>query len=993
MDPAHREYYLYSFRNVMRQRLAGAFQDLFWSIMRRRYPGDFLHCKAWGSAGDRSCDGMLLSEGRLFACYAPEVMTAAECVDKIDKDFRGAVAGWRPHCQFRTWTFVHNAERGLPPQAVAKLAELTQSHPGLVAEQWGPTELEAHAFALADQDIIDLLGQPPTPTERNQAVQAATAFWEKTYSRVINDHCRRVSYLGVFLGSQVGQQQLDVSGFELDTLYQPQGLTQWCGVPEATTGPQPSPGKAASMQSTDLLRDTSRAVILGEPGIGKSALLSHIVMTCVRDDTPASAVPVLVELAGYTAQTSTRPCSLLLIEAATQAISAAQDVDVEPLAAASALGSLLEQGKALLLLDGLDEILDLNWRSKVQGQIIAVARAFPQARLYVTCRTLSYTMPLRTEPEPTFEEYELQPLEDANVEAYVRAWSLVRHPEWDPDTVSSKVAAFIQATTRIHSLSGMPLILQLLTGLWELAGQRLPHSEPEVYDAIVRTFAGDWDEYKHGLAPPDRLPTEIQPLLQDLALWITEEALVEPVPEPAVHERIVLYLTSASGDRPARRPEQARRFLEYVATRVWLFTVRDARPHSPTGYGFIHRALREYLAGAEFWEREKSVGGTGRVVQSLRERLSGVFAPASPHGDEWVNVLGLMALRAQTSDPRTHRQVIQGLLAPGAPNRWQAGWWVLYMSARGCDVGDEALVQALQALLLSAASVDRAENSWTLPWYDLRRFAAGQSIWGYVRFRALPEYAHRGLVTDAVRGVWPALNDADRWTVLAVAWQLVRQPLVRGIGWSGGAGGDHAQLYSGGLGTAWRQFGDLVSALPTDYAASLTDMPSAAAAFLLDAPLDVEPVLLVEALSSPGVEEVHATCSVLQRLAEAYSMAIAPVDYCHEIPGEEYDGRAARAWRTRLTGVLARIIHVRFSWPRRAGSGCPRGSQLASRRLCATVPDGVWAVEQPFVGRSAGLQAHCSLGRCLWVSFGVAQTCTLRLGPPVGARAPAATDA
>ena len=38
------------------------------------------------------------------------------------------------------------------------------------------------------------------------------------------------------------------------------------------------------------------------------------------------------------------------------------------------------------------------------------------------------------------------------------------------------------------------------------------------------------------------------------------------------------------------------------------------------------------------------------------------------------------------------------------------------------------------------------------------------------------------------------------------------------------------------------------------------------------------------------------------------------------------------------------------------GGGCPRGSQLASRRLCATVPDGVWAVEQPFVGRSAGLQ-------------------------------------
>jgi len=46
-----------------------AFQELFQTIMERRYPGDFQRVVPWGRAGDLKNDGYLASRRQLFQCY------------------------------------------------------------------------------------------------------------------------------------------------------------------------------------------------------------------------------------------------------------------------------------------------------------------------------------------------------------------------------------------------------------------------------------------------------------------------------------------------------------------------------------------------------------------------------------------------------------------------------------------------------------------------------------------------------------------------------------------------------------------------------------------------------------------------------------------------------------------------------------------------------------------------------------------------------------
>ena len=77
------------------------------------YKADFMACRPWGNRGDRKNDGFLKSERRLFQVYAPNEMTEAKAIAKIQEDFEGAKAYWGKH--FDKWVFAHNAVKAFRP--------------------------------------------------------------------------------------------------------------------------------------------------------------------------------------------------------------------------------------------------------------------------------------------------------------------------------------------------------------------------------------------------------------------------------------------------------------------------------------------------------------------------------------------------------------------------------------------------------------------------------------------------------------------------------------------------------------------------------------------------------------------------------------------------------------------------------------------------------------------------------------------------------------
>jgi hypothetical protein len=73
-------------------------------------------------------DGYLPSARTLFQSYAPNELSAAEAIKKINEDFEGAKEHWEKY--FGEWTFVHNAPDGrLGPHIIEALAKLAARKP------------------------------------------------------------------------------------------------------------------------------------------------------------------------------------------------------------------------------------------------------------------------------------------------------------------------------------------------------------------------------------------------------------------------------------------------------------------------------------------------------------------------------------------------------------------------------------------------------------------------------------------------------------------------------------------------------------------------------------------------------------------------------------------------------------------------------------------------------------------------------------------------
>jgi len=80
----------------------------------------------------------------------------------------------------------------------------------------------------------------------------------------------------------------------------------------------------------------------------------------------------------------------------------------------------LENGNALILLDGLDEVADIAQRYKVVEKIEAFLSQFEQCPTIITSRPAGYRRDFfRTDEYP---HYELQPFDDEKIDTFIDHW-------------------------------------------------------------------------------------------------------------------------------------------------------------------------------------------------------------------------------------------------------------------------------------------------------------------------------------------------------------------------------------------------------------------------------------------------------------------------------------------------------------------------------------------------------------------------------------------
>jgi hypothetical protein len=157
------------------KRTGSAFQSFFEAIMTKADPS-FVTIKPWGKLGDEKCDGISHATGTYFQVYAPERMTAAATIAKINDDFSGALANWKA---LKIWAFVWSAVvAGLPPEVEKRLQSLCTENPTIGIEDWSPDRLWDEVKRLTSQQRAELLGAVPdvAAANRTTAVEVATVL-------------------------------------------------------------------------------------------------------------------------------------------------------------------------------------------------------------------------------------------------------------------------------------------------------------------------------------------------------------------------------------------------------------------------------------------------------------------------------------------------------------------------------------------------------------------------------------------------------------------------------------------------------------------------------------------------------------------------------------------------------------------------------------------------------------------------------------------------
>ncbi len=279
-------------------------------------------------------------------------------------------------------------------------------------------------------------------------------------------------------------------------------------------------------------------VLLGPPGAGKSTLLRRLeldlAIAALRGEDPLDRVSFFLSLNQYKAAEPG------------QAPPAPERWLAERWAAAHpqlpALDQLLAQGRMLLLLDALNEMpagTEREFRERVglwKGWLQRLATEAPRNRVLFSCRSLDYAAPLST-PALRVPQVQIEPLTDAQVEAFLSAYSPVR---------GSEIWAALRGTAQLEALRS-PYFLALLVDQVEATGD-LPRDRAGLFTGFVRQALRREVERDNPLFAPEDLLSSRD--LRRIVQWQWQDAHELPERGPLFGKlaQLAYRMQASSGD-------------------------------------------------------------------------------------------------------------------------------------------------------------------------------------------------------------------------------------------------------------------------------------------------------------------------------------------------------------------------------------------------------------------------------------------------------------
>ncbi len=365
----------------------------------------------------------------------------------------------------------------------------------------------------------------------------------------------------------------------------------------------------------EALREHRHLMILGDPGAGKSTLLRYLTLVAAQGSVETlhatslqeSRLPILIRLSSF-ARSGQSFVEYFETYAKTQ---------LHVSLGGKFFERSLEDGQAIVCLDGLDEVSQPAQRIEVRNAITALSARYPRNRFIVTSRVAGYDS--ASLDKRAFAHHTIVPFGEKEIQSFVKKWYAAR--EQEPEQAKTRAANLfndLKANERLLKLAENPLMLTIIALVHQRALGKLPDARVELYDRCAETLIEEWDKWK-GLAPEDRERPYYQlrrRLLERAAYWMhveSQEADVAQISKRALEMKVAEFLVE---DKTLNLSEdtagiEAKQFVALATSRTGILVEREQGAVS-----FIHLTFQEYFAASDlYWRYRRTSDALWQAIQ------------------------------------------------------------------------------------------------------------------------------------------------------------------------------------------------------------------------------------------------------------------------------------------------------------------------------------------------------------------------------------------